>query len=177
MAQTVRTPSRTAAIRILERGHDEVRALLAELPAAALTTVGVGGGEWSPKDLIGHLASWEEYALEALDAWAAGHGPAIDKLQWSSTTSRINRDAVQRKARLSVREITRRADATHEELMQRLRAMSDARWRQPGTSRGRKSVGERLGGILGGPKGPFRHADAHLKELRPFVDAHRPTSR
>ncbi len=176
MAPHVPTPSRIAAIRTLERDHASVRALLAELPPRAITTVGLGGGAWSPKDLIGHLASWEEYALEALDAWAAGRGPAIDKLLWSSGTGRVNRDAVTRKSKLSAREITRRADATHEELMRQLRAMSDARWRKPGTSRGRKPVGERLGGILGGPTGPFRHADAHLKELRAFVAMHRPPS-
>jgi hypothetical protein len=33
-------------------------------------------------------------------------------------------------------------------------------------------VGERLGGLLGGPAGPFRHAEAHLKDLEAFVERH-----
>ena len=30
----------------------------------------------------------------------------------------------------------------------------------------------RLGGLLGGPAGPFRHAEAHLKDLEAFVERH-----
>jgi hypothetical protein len=33
-------------------------------------------------------------------------------------------------------------------------------------------VGERLGGLLGGPAGPFRHAEAHLQDLEAFVERH-----
>ena len=163
-------PTRVGAIRILEAGHTQVRALIDELTLPQIRTRGLGGGTWSPKDLVGHLASWEEYALEALDAWEAGHGPAIDTNLWSSGTNAVNRDAVARKARLSAPEVIRRADATHAELMARLRAMSNARWRRPGTSRGRTPVGVRLGGILAGRRGePFTHANAHLKDLRAFV--------
>jgi hypothetical protein len=160
-------------MKILEDGHVRTRGLLDMLSPRALTTPGLGGGTWSPKDLMGHLESWEEYALESLDAWDEGHGPAIDKVLWSSSTSKVNADAVERKAGRSAAEMRRRADATHRELMARLEAMSDARWRRPGTSRGRKTVGQRLGGLLAGPKGDFRHAEAHLDDLRDFVDRHR----
>lgn len=167
-------PTRAHAIRILEAGHTRVRSLIDELAPRAVTIRGLGGGDWSPKDLVGHLASWEEYALEALEAWDEGHGPAIDKALWSSSTNAVNRAAVARKARWSAPEVIRRADATHAELMARLRAMSDARWRRPGTPRGRKAVGVRLGGILAGRRGePFMHANAHLKDLTEFVAAHR----
>lgn len=166
------TPTRRKAISILEQGHQTVRALIAELPSRALTRTGIGGGTWSPKDLIGHLASWEEYALEALLAWDEDRGPAIDRELWSTSTNKVNADAVARKAGLSGQEVIRRADATHAELIGRLQAMSDARWRRPGTSRGRKPLAARLGGILGGPAGPFRHAEAHLKDLRAFVDTY-----
>jgi Mycothiol maleylpyruvate isomerase N-terminal domain len=166
-------PSRALALRILEDGHRAVRDLIDELPRRALTKPGLGGGDWSPKDLIGHLASWEQRAVEALEAWDEGHGPAFDKELWSKSTSTINAEAVERTARLSTPEIIRRADATHEELVRRIRAMSDPRWSRPGTPRGRTAVGKRLGGILGGPGGDFRHADAHLKDLRPFVEQHR----
>ena len=167
---TAHALTRARAIRILDTGHVQVRALIDELTPRAIRTTGLGGGAWSPKDLVGHLASWEEYALEALDAWEAGRGPAIDRSRSVHRTNAVNRDAVARKARLSAPEVIRRADATHAELMARLGAMSNARWRQPGTSRGRTSVGVRLGGILAGRGGePFTHADAHLKDLRAFV--------
>jgi len=165
-------PTRAQALTILEDGHRAVRELIDQLPRRAVTTPGLGGGDWSPKDLMGHLWAWEERAVAALHAWDEGHGPSFDKELWSKSTSTINRESVEAKARLSTAQILQRADATHAELVSRIRSMSDRRWRRPGTVRGRTAVGERLGGILGGPGGDFRHADAHLKDLRAFVGTH-----
>jgi hypothetical protein len=62
-------PTRRAAIRVLEEGRARIEELLDRLPRSAMATPGLGGGAWSPKDLIGHLTSWEEHALDALAAW------------------------------------------------------------------------------------------------------------
>jgi hypothetical protein len=168
-------PSRRRAMRILDDGMREVFSLYDRLPPRARTTAGLGGGEWSPKDLLGHLESWQGYALEALDAWEEGHGPAIDAVIWSTSTTELNREAVQRKAARRAADQRRRAEATHDRLMARLEAFGDARWRRPGTARGRTAAGARLGDLLGGPGGPFRHAEAHLRQLRPFVAEHAAT--
>jgi hypothetical protein len=171
-ARADEVPSRRRAMRILDDGMQEVFTLYDRLPPRARTTAGLGGGEWSPKDLLGHLESWQEYALEALDAWQEGHGPAIDAVIWSTSTTALNRDAVARKASRRAADQRRRAHATHERLMARLDAFGDRRWRQPGTARGRTAAGARLGDLLGGSSGPFRHAEAHLRQLRPFVEEH-----
>lgn len=163
------TPGRRRAIRILDDAMAEVFALYDRLPPRSRTTAGLGGGDWSPKDLLGHLESWQEYALEALDAWDEGHGPAIDAVIWSTSTSALNRDAVAGKGRRRAADQRRRSEATHARLIARLQGLSDARWRRPGTPRGRTPVGARLGDFLGGPAGPFRHAEAHLPQLRAFV--------
>jgi Protein of unknown function (DUF1706) len=163
--------TRRQAMRIVDGEMREVFALYDRLPPKARTTQGLGGGDWSPKDLLGHLESWEEIALEALDAWEEGHGPAIDAVIWSTSSSALNRGMVERKASRRAADQRRRAEATHERLMSRLEAMSDARWRRPGTSRGRTPAGKRLGDMLGGTPGPFRHAGAHLDQLRAFVEA------
>ena len=165
-----RVPSRRRAIRILDDGMREVFVLYDGLPPRARTTPGLGGGDWSPKDLLGHLESWQEYALEALDAWDGDHGPAIDKVIWSTSTSALNRDAVARKAARRPADQRRRAEAIHERLLARLEAFGDTRWKRPGTSRGRTPAGIRLGDLLGGPPGPFRHADAHLRQLRALAE-------
>lgn len=148
----------------------ETFALYDRLRPRARSTAGLGGGEWSPKDLLGHLESWQEYAIEAIDAWAEDHGPAIDEVIWSTSTSSLNRDAVARKASRGAVAQRRAAEATHDTLLARLDGMGDARWRRPGTSRGRTAAGKRLGDLLGGPPGPFRHAEAHLPQLRAFVE-------
>ena len=164
--------TRRRAISILERGRAETDALIAAIPPRRLSTPGLGGGTWSARDLIGHLASWEEYALDALDAWERGIRPKIDETWFTVSTNALNAANVERKAAWPLAQVRRRSAATHEELLERLRAMSDRRWREPGSKRGRKTVRERLGGILGGPAGPFRHDEAHHESLRTFLRQH-----
>jgi len=165
------TPTRRQALRTLEEGRARIEDLLDRLPKAAMTTPGLGGGTWSPKDLLGHLASWEEYALDALAAWTRNERAPIDELQFTLPTSRINEQAVARKASWSPARVRREADRTHEELLAAIRATSDDRWLSPATSRGRKPLGARLGAILGGV-GPFGHDAAHLRSLASFVGRH-----
>lgn len=162
-------PTRRAAIRIIERGHAEIRELIDRLPPRGLTRQEIGRGRWSAKDVIGHMATWERFALEALNDWDRDRPWARESGLWNQV-SRTNITELERQRRLSSPEVRRRADATHEELLGRLTAMSDARWRTPATSRGRKPLGSRLGGILSGPAGPFRHAEEHLRDLRAFVE-------
>lgn len=162
-------PSRQDAIRVLEGGHAELMELRAQLGPHDLIRPGVGGGEWSPRDLVGHLASWEGHALEALAAWKRGEPAPIDRLFRTRSLSEINGEGVAAKRGLSYAEVSQRADLTHRELLTAIRLMSDERWNAPTTPRARRPLGRRLGEILGGPRGLFRHADAHLPDLRAFV--------
>ena len=59
-------------------------------------------------------------------------------------------------------------EQTHAALVAAVRAVPADRWVKPPFTRGRPLV-LRLGSILGGPGGPYRHADAHLPDLRAFV--------
>ncbi len=169
MAEAV-TPTRREALRILEEGRARIDELLDRLPRSSMTTPGLGGGTWSPKDLIGHLASWEEYALDALAAWERDERAPIDDLQFTLSTSRINDQAVARRAAWSLARVRREAGRTRDELLAAVLTMSDARWRAPTTSRGRKPLGARLGAILVGTGGPFGHDAAHLRSLAAFVE-------
>lgn len=165
-------PSRRGAIRILEDGRARTLELIDALPRPARTTSGLGGGAWSPKDLLGHLASWEEYALDALAAWERGERAPIDDLTFSVSTSRINARNVELKADWSWARVRRASERTHAELLAAIEGLTDARWRRPATERGRRPLGLRLGGILGGPGGPFRHDEAHHRSLEDFVAEH-----
>jgi hypothetical protein len=170
MAPVLEPPSRRAALRMLRESRARTFDLLEQVPRGGFTRPGLGGGEWSPKDLVGHLSSWEEYALDALAAWERGARAPIDDLQFTVSTSRINRQNVERKAPWSVARVRRESERTHAELLEAIEAVTDARWRKPATARGRKPLGLRIGGILGGPAGPFRHDDAHHPSLRSFVE-------
>jgi hypothetical protein len=163
-------PTRTRAIRILEQDRDRTLELVERLPRDALTTPGLGGGEWSPKDLLGHLASWEEYALDALAAWERGERAPIDELQFTLSINRLNQQNVEGKSSWSLAKVRRDSERTHAELIAAMKQLSDARWRKPATARGRRPLGRRLGGILGGPAGPFRHDAAHHATLSDFAE-------
>jgi DinB superfamily len=173
MAHVPEPPSRRAALRMLRESRARTLDLLEQIPARAFTRPGLGGGEWSPKDLVGHLSSWEEYALDALAAWERGGRAPIDDLQFTVSTSRINGQNVDRKASWSVARVRREAQRTHAELLEALERLTDSRWRKPATPRGRKPLGARIGGILGGPAGPFRHDEAHHPSLIALVEGGR----
>jgi hypothetical protein len=154
---------------MLERGRAATDDLLARIPARHVATPGLGGGAWSARDLIGHLASWEEYALEAMRAWDRGDRAEIDRMWFTVSTAELNAANVERKAAWPLAKVRRESSRTHEELLAAFRARSEAAWRAPATARARKPLGVRIGGILGGPAGPFRHDEAHHESLRSFL--------
>ncbi|HEX6844773.1 MAG TPA: DinB family protein [Actinomycetota bacterium] len=164
--------TRRRAIAILRADRERIVALYDPLPPAVQVTPGLGGGAWSPADLLGHLESWEEHALAALDAWARDEPAPIDAAFRTSSTSAINAAEVARKAGRTGAQARRHAARTHERLLARIAALTDAQWRSPATSRAHKPLGHRVGQILVGRRDPFRHDEAHLRDLRAFVAHH-----
>jgi hypothetical protein len=160
--------TRQAAIDVLERGHASVRRLLNQVPDHRMARPGLGGGAWSPKDLIGHLCFWEEQVLEALAAWERGERAPIDREIYSRSIGAINADAIRARSRHTLARVLRDWDNVHGELIRTIRTMGDARWERPATPRGRKSLGHRIGQLLIGRE-PFAHSDAHVKDLEAFV--------
>jgi hypothetical protein len=163
-------PSRLQALRLLAEQRAEIEELLGRLRPRDRTRPGLGGGAWSPKDLVSHLELWERFALDSVAAWERGQRSPIDAELWSRSTSAVNADGVAAAARLSWARARRRAHATHAELVALIEGMSDAQWRTPATRRARKPLGARIGGYLAGTTGPFTHDRAHLRDLRAFVD-------
>src|SRR5207253_8041357 len=120
--------------------------LIQRLPARAITTRGLGGGDWSPKDLIGHLESWEQHALDALEAWARGEPAPSDVALRTAGLNGLNRAEVERKSRWSAAKSLRSASDTHERIVAAIRSLPDERWLAPATRRARAPAGARVGG-------------------------------
>jgi Mycothiol maleylpyruvate isomerase N-terminal domain len=159
-------------VSLLQRQRHQVTALVDRLPSNALSRPGLGGGMWAPKDLIGHLESWEEHALGALDAWSRGEVAPIDRDIRAFGLNAVNAREVERKSGRTGRRARASADATFAKLIEQIRAVPKERWLAPPTSRARRSLGSSVGRILGGPKGLFTHDQAHLPDLRAFVAEH-----
>lgn len=165
-------PTRSQALDLARADRERTLELLSRVSPAALTAPGLGGGDWTPKDLLGHLESWEEHALGALDAWDRGEpAPIGDQLQ-NVGTDEVNRREVERKATLRLEQVQTSAAATHARLLARFEAVGDERWASPPTPGEEYTVGGRLGSILGGQLGGFRHDPDHWNDLEAFAAAH-----
>jgi hypothetical protein len=160
--------SREDAIRIVSDGHRSVQELLSRLDDDAFVRRStVGGGEWSAKDLAGHLADWVEYALLTLDEWRSRVRPWFEDVD----TDMVNDEAILRHLDEPAAGVRHRSIELHDRFRSTLLDMSDDEWSEPAfydTDRPR-SLGELLGSVVGGDDGLFRHADAHLGDLRDYV--------
>jgi hypothetical protein len=166
--------TRAEALETLAGGHDEVHRLLEGIPDATLVAPAtIGGGEWSAKDLLGHLTTWEEIALVTMDEWRRSERPSIMDTFAVDGTDDLNAREVQRKAPTSLDDVRRRFREVHEQVVASIAEMSDDEWSQPAFWQSDRdlTLGSALGGILGTTGLPFGHVTAHEPDLRAFADA------
>jgi Mycothiol maleylpyruvate isomerase N-terminal domain len=165
--------TRAEAVRTLEEGHTTVAGLLANVGEEDFVRPAtIGGGEWSAKDLLGHLTTWEEAALEALEGWRAGRTPTIETEVFAHPggIDDFNARTVASKAAQSSDVARRASEETHAGLVAEIEGMSDDEWssKAPYPTERRRRLGELLGSITGAPKRPFGHAFAHIPDLEAF---------
>lgn len=170
---TVDTPTREEAIRILEEGREAVLSLIERIPDDDFVRPAtIGGGDWSAKDLLGHLTFWKENALRSLAQWRAGEPytlvEAYAQDSGADGVDILNATDHEAKAAMSASDIKTLAASVHAELMFALSGISDEEW---GRSIADDTWGDELGSILGGPSGLFDHTSAHLEDLKAFVES------
>jgi len=165
-------PPRDEAVRTLREGHGAVYERLAKLSEDELGRQGAIGA-WSAGDLIGHLAFWEELALDAIGAWREERMPRVEEIFSRSGVDEANAEDLARKRERPPDEVRRAAEETHRELLERLAALSEDDWRSepPYETEEPRPLGVRLGGILGAPEQPFGHAFAHLPDLDAYLSS------
>jgi hypothetical protein len=173
-------PSQEEAISILEEGNARLRELLENIPEPdVIREATIGGGEWSAKDLIGHISTWEEVAIRSLEEWRRGEMPWVERNDGPFTgpgneaIDAINARTVEEKRRLSLEEVRRRGSETHRQLVNEIRSLSEEEWRAqafyPTEKDRRRRLVTLLGAILGAPRAPFGHAFAHIPDVVSFV--------
>jgi|SRR6185312_3523863 len=72
-------------------------------------------GDWSVKDVMGHISFWEQHLIDIIEAVDAGNEP--ERYEEFET---VNHDAVAEMADMSLEEIREQFMTTHDELMQLL---------------------------------------------------------
>jgi hypothetical protein len=105
-----------------------------------------------------------------LEAWRRGEPSPVQRALRARGLNAVNAETVAADRGRSSATVRRRFDEIHRRLVTEIRSMPDATWDAPPTSRSRRSLGHVLGGIVGGPGGPFTHASSHLTHLRAYVE-------
>lgn len=163
-------PSRQEAVRILDEGYDALMETASQLSPDRLDDAGgIPGGAWSIKDLIGHLATWEEVALETIEEWVGVKKPAVvDRLSTKGAVDAFNDERVRDKTRLFPSDVLADAGRVHSALVGEIEKLSDEQWNaRSGYPTDRPiRLGKLLSLVLGAPGKPFGHTEVHLEELR-----------
>lgn len=158
--------SRQDAIETLRDARARLTALIDGLSDMQLqTSATLGGGSWSIKDLLGHLASWEERALHWLE-----RGGAPPKATYPPTDE-FNAAEVERKARSPLDVVKDETRRSHKRLIEAIESTPDELWlsRVP-VDGDTLQLGQLVGMILAGDDhGPFAHDLAHLADVEAYV--------
>jgi len=169
-------PTRDEAIQTLDEGREQVDVLFGRLSddqASRPSTI--GGGDWSAKDLVAHLETWEAIALQTIGEWRDGVVPSIEETfaKGADGVDALNAERYDAKLALTPSEVATQAGETHRALLDEIRHMDDEEWASKAfyeTER-RTRLGQLLAGVLGAPKRPFGHAFAHLPDLQAYVES------
>jgi DinB superfamily len=166
-------PDREEALATLRDGDDRLAALFAGLDEEAMVRRRtIGSGEWSAKDLMGHMALWEELALATIETWLRGEQARLEGGPFDGEADALNAWNEERKRGWPLERVRTEAAETHRQLLDAIDTLDRDRWKAPRTfedHRAQDDLGSELGGILGAADGPFRHAFAHLPDLQAYV--------
>jgi hypothetical protein len=165
--------SRDEALATLADGQRRIHQLLTGVSEEDLVRPAtIGGGDWSAKDLIGHIATWEEAAIDAIADVRRAQVPRIETyFSEEGGVDRYNAEKIPEVAALSLEDVRARASETQETLTSLIRDMSDEEWltKVPYETERRRTMANLLGSITGAPKRPFGHVFAHLLDLEDFI--------
>lgn len=166
-------PDRDTALETLRSGDEQLRRLFDRLSEDdAVRRATIGGGDWSAKDLLGHMALWEELALGTIDPWLRDERPRLEERFFDGDVDALNAWNEERKRDWPLERVRAEADETHAQLLAEIERMGQDGWTHPRgfeDASAQDDLGSELGGILGAADGPFRHAFAHLPDLQAYV--------
>jgi DinB family protein len=170
---------RVEAIARLRDGQARLDKLLAGLSANDLTRPGTIGGGWSVKDLIGHIATWEQLALCSIHEFGSHDIPWAERPEGvlsapaTGKVAAFNARTLLENGALSLRKIRATARRTHEELLSAIESLDDRGWKAkafyPTSNNRRRTLAALLGTILAAESGAFRHNLDHIPDLDVFV--------
>lgn len=116
---------------ILKYGHGTILQTVDGLPDAAWETGGVCG-VWSTKDVIAHLASYEQLLMEVLSAFTGG-GPTPTMQMWGELGMGFNDTQVEMRKDASAAVVLAEYNAAHDTVRAQVAEMPADTFAQTGT--------------------------------------------
>ena len=144
------------AIARMTRSRAATLKLLGRLPDEALLRPGTQG-EWSIKDVLVHIAAWEEEGAERLRLIARGRADRVHFFDDMAEADRYNARAVAAARRTSLPAMRRRLARARKQLVAALRALPAGSLRDPS---------HRYPVVAWLPEFAWTHEEGHAREIR-----------
>jgi hypothetical protein len=176
------TVSLETACSLLDVEHQEVEALIKALTPEQMTrpdTIKHGlywGQQWSFKDLLAHLTTYETLAVEAYRAWLNGERHwSLDAVETDEGAENIHNEGVASRRRLSLDEMILQWSQQKDILMDTLGNLNDSQWavRAPFETTGQEPYD--LGGMFEALIAPvtrrpiYRHLPVHIPDYTEYL--------
>lgn len=144
----------------MDKAHAEWQSLLGEIEQDRLTEPGVTG-EWSVKDLVAHLSSWQQRVLDRMDTDTTGKPVDLAGLELEE----INTVLYDRNRDRPLDDVLSEAEETYSRFVERVRDMSEAQLFEAGHFSFTKehAVYEWIAGDT------FEHYDEHSATIREWL--------
>jgi len=117
---------RDQLVKDLEQARNELRASYQGLSDEQMTQAGAVG-EWSVKDVLSHVASWEEVALPDLTRLARGDMPTLASIDlYSANFDNFNALIMSLRRNLPLDQVLRELDITRADFMTAVSRLPDS---------------------------------------------------
>ncbi len=115
-------------------------------------------GQWTIKDLLAHVAAWDEESLRGIRELLRGERPRFLDTDWDQW----NAKEVEKRRALSRQAVLEELKRSHREFLEFLRGLGEAEWERPREERWKRykvTVAWMVGGVIG-------HDREHAKQIR-----------
>jgi hypothetical protein len=113
-------------LKRLDKAWSELQDSFSGLPESKITQPGVAGN-WSVKDLLAHITTWEEEALKHLPEILKGIKPPLYSVTYGGINA-FNAKMTERKSGFSLSEVLRQFQATHRRLIHYIESAPEAQF-------------------------------------------------
>ena len=114
--------SREDILKQIDERWAELKTQLADVPANRMGESGVVG-PWSAKDVVGHITTWEQEAMDAISHYLRGRDSA--SLAWKENIDGFNRQSVYNTRSKTLDDLTADLERTYEDLLAFLAGVPD----------------------------------------------------